>query len=136
MNPNSETARKIVQLSEAYRNRGRFLALREELQDELTDLQDAVRIADELLRADHQARAAYDLGNEAEGMSADLRAERLGVELHDLASTFVCEGCGEPSAPDHELAETVLSPPVSGYEPELGLYHPDCAAYAASELVR
>jgi hypothetical protein len=122
------------------RRDGRAFAVLAEkrLRADFGDVAEAVEAA-ELLRialdATNDARRAEHEGNRGEADSRELDARYAAEELHALAQGFTCEACGEPGEPDRELRATVVSPPVSGYEFEAGLYHASCAAQIARQMV-
>lgn len=136
MNPNSETAQLIVRLSNAaHGDRARFIALRAELAAEVEEANNVLQVAALLLDADRKARAAAAAGYVEEAQAQDAQAERWSVELGDIASAFLCEGCGEPAKADDPLEETIISPPVSGYEFTTSLVHASCGTAMAREMV-
>jgi hypothetical protein len=73
-----------------------------------------------------------------------MNAHERGTTLSDTAGMDhaappedddCCQWCGEPGTAAEPLAETCVSPPVSGYPVEIGLYHAACSAAAARSAV-
>jgi hypothetical protein len=119
------------------------------------DLDEAAEAARALADAAGRMLAAWD---NCDGMDADLldRAyadedgettlpdfrevafglRAFGREVVRIADGLgACEGCGEPGTTERPVRPSIVSPPVSGYAVDVGLYHESCAADAARAMV-